>query len=127
MHTRAARMDQGSVDIEKQKALCLDCHPERGPALSDSRMDRGVPLYHARVCHEIAQTQRLGPCIIRTAIMLPRNTSRRIAKPIKIPLRTGSLCCLWRRNGETLVNSAGTALNSAGLALISSSRGSGRD
>jgi hypothetical protein len=75
----------------------------------------------------LGMTQRPGACIINTAIMLPRNTSRTSAKPIKIPLRTGSLCCFWRRYGETLVKSAGAALNSAGLALISSSWGSGRD
>ena len=35
-------------------------------------------------------TQRLGACIISTAIMLPRNTSSTIPRPTKMALRNGS-------------------------------------
>ena len=89
--------------------------------------DEGMTKINSQKLSGLRMAQRLGACIISTAIMLPRNTSRTIAKPIKIPLRSGSFCCFWRRNGETLVKSAGAALNSAGLALISSRWGSGRD
>jgi hypothetical protein len=86
---------------------------------------RRIP--QARKLSGLRMAQKLGACIISTAIILPRNTSSTTAKPIKIPLRSGSFCSFWRRNGETLVKSAGAELDSAGLALISSSRGSGRD
>ena len=67
--------------------------------------------------HKRRKAQRLGACIITTAIMLRRNTSSTIARLINIALRTGSLCCFWLRKSDELVKSAGAALVSSGVVL----------
>ena len=99
-------MDQRAIDIEKQEPLCTCCQPERSRANS---------VHYPQVWHGIPRTQRLGACIIITAIMLRRNTSSTIARPINIALRTGSFCCFWLRKSDAVVKSAGAALVSSGV------------
>src|SRR4029077_10531782 len=114
--TRAARVNQRAVDVKKQQALCSRCCPERS---------RGIPVNHSRPCHEIRGTQSVGACIISTAIILPRKTTSTIPRPIRIPVRTESFPCSWRRRGDALLKWGNSAPASAKLALISSGFGNG--
>src|SRR6185437_5383956 len=95
----AARMDQRAVDVEKQQAPCSCCRAKPF-AFAQDRLRRGIPVNHARFCHEIRAPQSGGACIIKTAMRLPRKTTSTIPRPIRIPLRTGSSLCSWRRRKD---------------------------
>ena len=66
---------------------------------------------------------RFGACINSTAIMLPRNTSSTMARPINIALRSGSFSSLCGRNGAAPENPLGGELFSASVASENGSFG----
>src|SRR5690242_18491766 len=107
-------MDQCAVDIKKQKTLCTCCHSERS---------RAIPLHHLQVCHGLTGAQSFGACINSTAIMLPRNTSSTIARPINIALRIGSFSCLSGRSADVLGKSTDASLLSTSVVSEKGSSG----